>query len=246
MIHKSINVLREQIFAPNRSPFELEQSAKIESLRERLTRQPHVFEMQDFGAGAPNDTRTWEQMKRGVRVQRDIRDLVLNSCRNVESGLWLMRIVGYLRPNFCVELGTCVGLSAAFIGSALDVNGSGVLHTIEADPTLKGMAETNVGAIGVHSVLFHLGTFEAVLPSVLANSLVEFGFVDGHHTGRAMIRNTELILSRAAGTALVVLDDIMYSTSTEDAWRTLCKIPEVKGSFVMGALGVLAFGAWAD
>src|SRR5215204_1409803 len=59
------------------------------------------------------------------------------------SGQLLFRLVREFAPTSCLELGTCIGVSAAFQAAALELNGAGHLLTLERKPMLVEAARNH-------------------------------------------------------------------------------------------------------
>lgn len=68
---------------------------------------------------------------------------------SVEEGDFLYGLVRILRPTLCVETGTNIGISASYIGTALQHNDWGHLITVEHDNTVADVAEAKLKALGL-------------------------------------------------------------------------------------------------
>src|SRR6185436_17045659 len=91
------------------------------------------------------------------------------------------------RPSRCLEMGTNLGVSAAYQAAALAVNGSGELHTIESAPPLAELSRGHLASLQLAAEV-HQGKFADVLPGLLARTApLDYVFVDGHHDGPATV-----------------------------------------------------------
>ena len=85
-----------------------------------------------------------EEMTHGHKRVERMAELCVTRSNSAEEALFLFRIVRFLRPFRCLELGTCLGISAAYIATALKLNGAGHLISIEGCPTLVHIAKQNL------------------------------------------------------------------------------------------------------
>ena len=117
-----------------------------------------------------------------------------------------------LKPKSLLELGTCVGISAAYQGSACQINQSGALMTIEGSPALANIAKQTLQSLEIFNTEVVIGPFHSTLETVLKSlAPVDFFFNDGHHDGDAVIEYWRLTLPYFADEAVVIFDDISWS-----------------------------------
>lgn len=112
----------------------------IEGRRSSLLASDREISMIDYGAGSPDANRTREEMERGVQSKALVTD-ICNASKPPFWGAFLFRMIRRLEPSSCVELGSCVGISAAYQASALALNGKGSLTTLEGSPEIAELAE---------------------------------------------------------------------------------------------------------
>jgi methyltransferase family protein len=117
-----------------------------------------------------------------------------------------------IQPLAIVETGVCYGVTSAFLLKALQVNGGGVLHSIDLPPLGKN-ADLFVGRL-IPSELhgnwkLYCGSSKALLSMVLQDVGNVGLFVhDSLHTRRNMLREFETIKPYLSPKAAVVADDI--------------------------------------
>ena len=99
-------------------------------------------------------------------MTRTLREVVSYSVPRHE-GLALFNLVRALRPTQCLELGTCVGISAAYIAAAIDLNESGRLTTMEGGKDLARVASINFTRMNLGNVTLVSGSFQEMVPEVL-------------------------------------------------------------------------------
>ncbi len=203
----------------------------IEALRGRLQRDTTTVTYADFGTAM-------EPEHEPAEVTRTLAAVVRDSVPPHE-GLTLFNLVRTLRPDSCLELGTCLGISSAYIAAALDLNESGKIMTMEGGRDLARVASINFTRMKLSNIRLTTGRFEDHLQQVLLEiAPVDFVHVDGHHDGEATIAYFEEIAARAARPCVFVFDDIRWSRDMHAAWKTIISRACVGASFDLFAFGV--------
>ena len=152
------------------------------------------------------------------------------------------RVLYYLtrlrRPLCVLELGTCAGISAAYIAAGLRRNGLGRLWTIEGSPTLADIAEVTLNGLGFNYMATVVrGPFYQMLEPTLAGRKFELVFIDGHHDGPATITYFQQIKPHLETGAIVLFDDIGWSEGMARAWSTISVDPDINKTFSGYRLG---------
>ncbi|NER96675.1 MAG: class I SAM-dependent methyltransferase [Symploca sp. SIO1B1] len=168
---------------------EQEACTLIEQRRSFLLNSHQKISVIDYGAGRPSSNRTKEEMEKGVLSKA----LVADICRASKPTFWgtiLFKLIRKLKPLSCVELGSCVGISAAYQGFALNLNGKGNLTTLEGSSEIANIAKEILGALSLNNTSVVISPFHETLKSVLELSKpVDFFCNDGHHDHYAVIAN---------------------------------------------------------
>lgn len=213
--------LRE-VCALGTSAAEAEALRAVRALRTGLRRNRDAVAVQDFGAGTPALVSLPGQVFRKPRV-RTVASIHAEAAVSHPWGLFLFRLVRWLRPGRVLELGTNLGVSAAYIGTALDLNGGGRLVTIEGDPTLAGLACAALRQVSRSPVEVVQGRFGDVLPGVVeAHGPFDLVFIDGHHEAAATLRYYDTIAPHLSRGACVVFDDLEPGLKTvRRAWKRI-------------------------
>ncbi|MCH7886307.1 MAG: class I SAM-dependent methyltransferase, partial [Planctomycetes bacterium] len=208
--------------ADKKTPEEAEWIAKIESLRGELNRDPTRVTVIDYGAGSPGSHRTEEEMLEGVPVTRTIDDICLKASKPYTWALLLFRLVREFRPSVCLELGTCLGISTAYQAAALTLNRGGRIITLEGAQTLADLARKNFERLALGNIVLKVGRFQDTLGQVLKDEpRIDFAFIDGHHDEHATLGYFEQLYPCLSEAAIVVFDNINWSSGMKRAWRTI-------------------------
>ena len=143
-------------------------------------------------------------------------------------------------PQRCLEFGTCVGISTMYQSAALALNGSGTIVTMEGAPSLASVAQKNFTDAGMNNIMSIVGKFTDVLDHVIEQyQPFDFVFVDGHHEGKATIAYFEKLLPSVSRNAVLIFDDIHWSTSMKEAWKYIILHQRVKHSADLYQLGIV-------
>jgi len=155
--------------------------------------------------------------------------------------LLLFRLVREFKPLKCLELGTSLGFSAAYQAAALEVNRAGSMVTIEGNKSVAAMARSNLQRIGVSRCVVKTGNFGDVLQAALEDlAPLDFAFLDGDHQEYATLSYFEQIVPFLSESALIVFDDISWSSGMARAWKVITEDERVKISVDLSRLGVSA------
>jgi predicted O-methyltransferase YrrM len=155
-------------------------------------------------------------------------------------GRFLMRFVRELAPGSCLELGTGFGISAAYQAAALELNGAGTLITIDVSETWAGVASEGLSALGFDRVEVRVGDPDRALAGALADAgPVDYAFVDSDHQEAATVDTLQTMLPHLSWGAVVVFDDVGFSSPEMDrAWTAVRSEPRVSLAVRFARLGV--------
>jgi predicted O-methyltransferase YrrM len=214
-----------------------------EAQREVLLASTQELTKVDFGAGAHDDTLTEAEMSAGVVKRTTVGDVCQLTSKQPWWARMLSAIVAEYQPTLALELGTSVGVSAAYQGGALARHG-GRLVTMEGAPEIAEVAQGTVDALGLHEVVeVVVGRFGDVLPSFLeATDPLGYVFVDGHHDEHATQEYHRMIKPHLAPGAVLVYDDIHWSPGMERAWAAISADRDLSVTVDLTAIGIAVLG----
>ena len=135
----------------------------------------------------------------------------------------LFLVTRALEPRNVIELGTNVGISSAYIGAALQLNGQGgTLVTLDASRYRLRLARAVHDSVGLGNITYVEGLFANSLRSTLARvGLVDLVFFLGHHEYEPTLNYFEDILSHSSRDAVFVFDGIRWSDGMRRAWSEI-------------------------
>jgi predicted O-methyltransferase YrrM len=211
---------------------------RIERLRQTLSLSQDKLSIVDFGAGAGQQGYNSQQMQEGVMQTKTVGE----ACRASKPPFWsllLFKLVRQWKPMTVIELGTCLGISAAYQAAAQKLNGAGRLATLEGAAALAPRAQNNLKSLGLENATVTLGKFcDTLEPTLSDYSPVDYAFIDGHHDEHATLAYYEQFRPHLADSALLVFDDIAWSPGMRRAWETLQDDPNVSLSIDFHTVGV--------
>ncbi len=214
----------------------------IEARRSSLLRSDQEISVIDYGAGNPNSNRTKEEMDKGVESTA----LVANICKVSKPPFWatiLFKLIRKLEPSSCVELGSCVGISASYQATALNMNGKGKLLTLEGSPEIAKVAEETLERLNLENASVVTGPFHKTFKGVLESAKsIDLFFNDGHHDHDAVIEYFNDALPNLTDEAVIVIDDISWSPGMRKAWTEIEDDKRVTASIDLQEIGIVLVG----
>ena len=221
---------------------EQEMITLIEQRRSFLLSSNKEIAVIDYGAGSSNSNRTKEEMEKGVQSTARVADI----CRNSKPAFWatfLFKLIRKLEPSSCVELGSCVGISASYQASALKFNEKGNLLTLEGSPEIAKIADETLESLNLQNASVVTGSFHETLKGVLESSKpIDFFFNDGHHDHDAVLRYFNEALPNLSNEAVIVFDDISWSPGMRKAWIEIEADERVTASIDLQTIGIALVG----
>jgi len=156
------------------------------------------------------------------------------------KALFLYRLVRSARPSLVVEFGSALGISGAYLASALRANGTGRLVTVEGSPSRQTIAAESIESVAPGVTTSIRGFFDDHL-DVLDGAALFFN--DGNHHADAVLRYAEAAVTRMAKPGLLIVDDVQgYSDEMTAAWKQLCADRRFSRSLLVDRIGLLSFG----
>ena len=214
--------------------------AAIEARRAELEACEDEISYLDFGAATKYAEQTPEEMYQGVERTRSLGAMSRRASKPYRGALLLLKLLRQFRPERCLELGSGVGMTAAYQAAALELNGKGRLVTLEGPATIAAVAEATVASLGHGRVTVQAGRWQDTLADVLAAGRpFDIAFVDGHHDRDASIGYFEAILPALSDGAVFILDDIRWSEGMLEAWTAISAHPRTEASIDLVDTGII-------
>jgi len=211
---------------------------KIENLREELNQSSIQITIEDYGAGSSNIKERIGNSSECLVFTETIAEACQPSIRK-KWAILLFKLIREFKPVICLELGTCVGISASYQAMALEMNKKGKIITVEGATSVANIAKQNFEELNLKRVIGKVGRFQDVLPGLLPDiKPIDFAFIDGHHNEQATLNYFENIFPFLSENAILLFDDIGWSKGMRNAWSTLEKDDRIKYTIDLWSMGV--------
>lgn len=153
-------------------------------------------------------------------------------------GQVLYQTANYLKAQNIVELGTSLGVSTLYLSLTRHLS---ALDTIDADDTALAIAKKGFEPLEISSKIdFHHGNFSDILPQILRKrETIDLVYIDGDHSYRATLENVDMMLSKLNTSAVIILDDIRWSSDMYRVWEYLCTYSQFNYTIDFGRIGLL-------
>lgn len=210
----------------------------IEKRRYHLLSLDKQIPIIDYGAGSQHLNRRKEEMEIGIGSNMKISDI----CKASKSEFWsifLFKMIRNLKPLSCLELGSCLGISASYQATALKINGIGNITTLEGSPEIARIAQETFQILKLENVSMVIGPFHKILKDVFESCKpIDFFFNDGHHDHYAVIKYFDESTNYLSDEAVIVFDDISWSPGMRRAWNRIEDDERVTASIDLNTMGI--------
>lgn len=201
----------------------------IEAIRKQLLKNHTSLLVNDYGAGA----------SKGLQRNRIVRQIAAKSLKSPKYARLLYRLANYFQPANILELGTSLGITTAYLASA--VKEANVV-TLEGADAVASIAKEHFRQLQLSNIQVVTGPFDETLTNVLQKmGKLDFVFLDGNHAYAPTLRYFKTMLPYVHSGTVIILDDIHWSAEMENAWQAICNHSAVKLSIDLFFVGVLFF-----
>ncbi|MFY8129216.1 MAG: O-methyltransferase [Chitinophagaceae bacterium] len=178
----------------------------IEKQRQSLLKNHDCIEVIDFGAGS----------RLSLTKTRKISKIANASLKPKKYSTLLFKIINYYGYENIVELGTCLGITTAYLATA---NNKAKITTMEGAPTIAAEASAFFSKKNLNNIQVIVGNFDDTLPNFLSNNpKIDFVYLDGNHQFQPTVNYFEQLLPHLTENAVLIFDDIYWSKEMEQAW----------------------------
>lgn len=201
----------------------------IEAKRNSLKQDHRKIHVKDLGAGSMLNKQT----------EKQVAQIAKNALKPARIAQLIARIAGRFSPETIIELGTCLGLTTAYMASA---SPHSQLITIEGCPETARIAQENFEDLDLRNINLQVGNFDTILPQIISSiSKLDFLFIDGNHRKEATLDYFEQCLPKVHDQSVLIFDDIYWSSGMKEAWETIKRHPQVRVSMDLFYIGLVFF-----
>lgn len=223
--HSFIQELCKEVFFNKRNYYALD---KIDTLRDHLKRNTSKIQHQDFGAGSHYKTK-----------EKTIASFAKTSASDKYKGQVLFHFARHLNAQHILELGTNLGLGAAYLASA---NSNSNVKSLEGCPNLSEVARKIIKSAKIINTEIIAGQFSDTLRRTCQSmKKIDLAFIDGDHSYDSTIGNYKTIKPFLYKNSVVIFDDIYWSEGMTKAWNEIKESKEVVLSIDIYRMGIVFF-----
>lgn len=147
----------------------------------------------------------------------------------------LFHLVKSWQPEIILEIGTCIGISSAYVDAALHANNKGELISLERCDALVPFVNQNWKVLGVKHAQVRGGDITQLLNEVIdERHIIDMVFDDENHHEQPTLDKFEQLLPHLVLPTLYVFDDIQWSDGMKRAWNRIKQHKHVAVSIALG------------
>lgn len=201
----------------------------IEAERRQMLSNRSEISFVEYGAGS-------KVSNGGTRIVSDV-------AKSSLSGEWqcilMYNLIKRYKPNAILEIGTSLGISAAYLAAA---SSEASIITLEGNPSSANIANALFEKLEIYNVKLLEGEFGDTLSKSLGLlTKVDCAFIDGNHRKQATIDYFHEISAYCDSNSFVIVDDIYWSQGMQEAWNEIINHESVAFSIDLFRFGIVFF-----
>jgi predicted O-methyltransferase YrrM len=197
---------------------------KRSQLFKELLQDKTLITINDQGAGSKKLSNT-----------RTIRQIFKTSSSKGKYANLLYQLSEFYQPKSILEFGTSLGIGSIHLASG---NPLSKLITVEACSETRTIAIKNFEKLNISNIQTIHQTFMEYIQS-LNEECFDLVYIDGHHSGEALIAYLNLLKPYTHNNTLFVLDDIRWDESMLKAWKSICNSDEYHVTIDLFRMGLI-------
>ncbi|MDB5020420.1 MAG: SAM-dependent methyltransferase [Pedobacter sp.] len=201
----------------------------IEDQRKKLLHDDTSIQVTDLGAGSHlNKNRT-----------KAVKQIAKNALKSPRLAQLIHRLAKNSNPDLIIELGTCLGLTTAYLANAAP---SAKVISIEGCPQTAAVAAKNFQDLQINNIELQVGNFDTLLPDLIdSKPKLDFVYIDGNHRKQATLNYFKWCLPKVHENSLLIFDDIYWSEGMKEAWEEIKQHPDVTITIDLFWIGLVYF-----
>lgn len=201
----------------------------IEDQRKKLLHDDTEILVTDLGAGSLlNKNR-----------RKSVKQIAKNALKRPGLAQLIYRLAKDNNPDLIVELGTCLGITTAYLSKAVP---KATVITIEGCPQTASIAAQNFCDLDLKQVQLQVGNFDELLPELICQQeKLDFVYIDGNHRKEATLNYFRWCLPKVHEGSLLIFDDIYWSAGMKEAWEAIKNHPDVTVTVDLFWIGLVYF-----
>jgi len=201
----------------------------IEKQRAQLKRDTQLITITDYGAGSHANN----------AQKKPVSTIAKQALKPKSLAQLLGRLAQRFAPPSIIELGTCLGITTAYLAKAAP---EARVVTVEGCPEIAHVARQTFHQLGVNHIDLRIGNFDKLLPQLLQEfSQIDFLFIDGNHRKEATLNYFHMCLPKVHEQTVLIFDDIYWSKGMKEAWEEIKAHPNVSLTIDLFFIGLVFF-----
>jgi predicted O-methyltransferase YrrM len=172
----------------------------------------------------------------GPSIVATVRALARAASLPAPWGVLLHLLAGAGGATTILELGSCLGISGAYLASAPHCRR---FVGVEGTPELARLAAETVDRIADHAEI-RAASFDEVLAELPFDAPLDLVYIDGTKGRADNVRWVDAVLPHISDDGLLVVDDIHFSAGMERFWKELTRRPGFAWTLDTGRIGICA------
>ena len=199
----------------------------IEQYRKSLKNDHSKIKVRDFGAGFSGK----------VYKELPISFITKRSSKPAKYARMLFRLVQHLKPQYLLEVGTSVGISALYQAMG---NPNCKMITLEGCENTAALSEKGFKQFPDLDIEVLVGEFSSTIPLAISKMpRLDYVYLDGNHKLEPTLKYFEMCLEKAHEETVIIVDDINWSDEMKAAWIKICDHPRVTISIDVFMMGIV-------
>jgi predicted O-methyltransferase YrrM len=152
-----------------------------------------------------------------------------------KQGQLIARIIDFYGFKKGLEIGTSLGIGAAYMASSTQYSGM----SIEGCAETARIAQKNLAQAGFSNIDVRVGEFSEILANLVEEKF-DFIYIDGNHRKLPTLDYFEFALNHSTENAFIIFDDIHWSEEMEEAWEIIQRDERINLSMDLFRLGIVS------
>lgn len=201
---------------------------EIEAIRKSLKSNKTTIPFTEMGAGSRRPSKSIT-----------IGHIAKTSLQEPKFTRLIARLTENFQPKSILELGTSLGLTAAYMAN---VAPNSSITTLEGNKSVVEVAKGVWQQLGVSNINPIIGDFETSLPDFLSShESLDLIYMDGNHQKEPTLSYFNQCVEKCHEDSLIILDDIYWSKGMNEAWNNIINDKRVTVSIDLFKIGLIFF-----
>jgi predicted O-methyltransferase YrrM len=169
--------------------------------------------------------------------QKKVSELARSALKPARLAQLIHRLATDINPSNIIELGTCLGITTAYIAKAAP---NAKVISIEGCPETAAIALENLKKLHINTTELHVGDFDEILPKIIRDlPVLDLVLIDGNHRKEATLNYFKWCLPKLGENSLMIIDDIYLCEGMKEAWTQIKAQPEVSVTIDLFHIGLV-------